>query len=308
MAKKSGTAKQELQVMEFLRLGGKKLPAGFAGKVAASSKALRQRQLKAETTTRLQGEKLFSALKGASTVAVDDPANKKALDGLLSWHKKLAATRLAFPRPPGGIGGSLPGTISGTVVAPFDYADTIPSLLANVTNPTLAVSANVDGQISASAASAQALGFNGGGEFARVGIFFHPIVAGTLTVTTSPIYSFQWSTNSLNTTPVESSGTIGLAIYGMNDFGQILATAGGGTAESWQELNTGQVNFDFGFNLQKPLVASLPVTPSLVYLCFVSIDAFVFGEGWPGSLATAMASATVPSISYVFTPRLVLHP
>jgi len=31
------------------------------------------------------------------------------------------------------------------------------------------------------------------------------------------------------------------------------------------------------------------------------------GMGWPGSLATAMASATVPSISYEFVPRPVLE-
>jgi hypothetical protein len=59
--------------------------------------------------------------------------------------------------------------------------------------------------------------------------------------------------------------------------------------------------------VKKSLSASLQVTPSLVYLCFVEVFAFALGMGWPGSLATAMASATVPSISYGFVPLPLLE-
>jgi len=37
-----------------------------------------------------------------------------------------------------------------------------------------------------------------------------------------------------------------------------------------------------------------------------SCDAHVVGMGWPGSLATAMASATVPSMSHEFHPKPVV--
>jgi hypothetical protein len=198
-----------------------------------------------------------------------------------------------------------PGSISGTIVPPFDFADSIPTLLANVSNPTLSVSASVNGQISGSAVSSQTPGFNGGSEYARVGIFFHPMTQGTLTISASPTYSFEWSTNSLNTSLVTSSGSVGLTIYGMNDMAEILATAGD-LYESWQELTTGEIHFDFGFNKQKSLSVSLNVGSSLVYLCFVEVDAHVVGVGWPGSLAIAMASATVPSISYRFDPQPVV--
>ncbi len=306
MAKKSGATKQDLRVMEFLRLGGTKIPAGFASKAAAATKSMLRKKLDAGIVLRKQGAKLYSELKGASTVGVNDPANKKALDGLLSWHKKIAGKKLPFPKVPVGVGGFFPGSISGTIVPPFDFADSIPALLANVSNPTLSVSASVNGQISASAVTSQTPGFNGGGEYARVGIFFHPMTQGTLTISASPTYSFEWSTNSLNTSYVTSSGDVGLTIYGMNDLAQILATAGA-DYELWEELATGQINFDFGFNVKKSLSASLDVTPSLVYLCFVEVEAAVVGMGWPGSLATAMASATVPSISYEFVPRPVLE-
>lgn len=237
--------------------------------------------------------------KGGSTVTVNDPANKKALDGLLSWHKKVAGKKLAFPKVTSGLGGFVPGRISGTIVPPFNFADSIPTLLANVSDPTLSVSASVNGQISASAVTSQTRGFNGGSEYARVGIFFHPMTPGTLTISASPTYSFQWSTNSLNSSLVTSSGSVGLTIYGMTDMAQILATAGT-IYESWQEDTAGQLDFDFGLNVQKSLSVSLDVTPSLVYICFVEVFAHVIGMGWPGSLASAMAAATVPSISYVF--------
>ena len=101
----------------------------------------------------------------SAAVAVDEPANKKALDGLLGLHTKLAGRKLTFPKVPVEIGGFFPGSISGTIVPPFDFADTIPTLLANVTNPTLSASANVNGQISASAVTSQTPGFNGGSEY-----------------------------------------------------------------------------------------------------------------------------------------------
>lgn len=305
MAKKSGATKQELQFAELLRLGGKKIPAGLAGKAAAATKTLRQKQLNAVTEMRRRATKLQGEVTGASPVA-----DKKALDEILSQHKKMASKKLAFPRPPGGIIGIWPGSYGGTVVPPFDFADTIPTVLAGAT-PTLSVSANVNGQISASAATVQS-GFNGGSEYARVGIFFHPTALGILTISSSPTYSFQWATNSLGSSYVDSEGSVGLDIYGMNEFGEILSS-NGGNYTSWQELTTGQVNLDFGFDITGSMSVSLEVNPGQVYLCFVEVDAHVAGDGWMGipnnqSLATASVSATVPSISYEFRPLLLNHP
>jgi hypothetical protein len=50
------------------------------------------------------------------------------------------------------------------------------------------------------------------------------------------------------------------------------------------------------------------VTPEQIYLCFVEVFAQAMGCGWPGSLASAMASATVPSMSFEFVPLVVDDP
>jgi hypothetical protein len=305
MAKKRAAAKQQTQISDFLRTGGTKIPSGFAHSATEAIRARLRDKLIAGTAVRKQGAKLLGGLKGGSAVQLRDPANKKALDALLAWHKKRAAKKLSFPKVPGDIGGVFPGSFSGTIVPPFDFADTIPTLLDNVSDPTISASASRNGQISASAVSSQGRGFNGGSEFARVGIFFHPMTAGTLTISASPTYSFQWSTNSLNTSLVTSFGSVGLTIFGMNEFQQILAGTNA-LYELWDEEDTGEINFNFGFDIQKSLSISLNVAPTLMYLCFVEVDAHVVGMGWPGSLATSMASATVPSIHYSFEALPVL--
>jgi hypothetical protein len=303
MAKRSGARRRDLEVMEFFRLGGKKIPAGFAGKALATTKAMRRRQMVAVQGMRSERAKLFARLKDEPSVAVDDPANKKTLEQILNLHRKLAAKKLRFPKVRGGIGWISPGTMSGTLAPPFDFADTIPAEISG--NTELSASANVDGQIGASAATAES-GPNNGSEFARVGFFFHPMTVGTLTVSASPTYSFEWSTNSLNNTPVTSSGDVGLTVYGMNELAQILSTAGSAYT-SWQQDTTG-VQFDFGFDLQNSQSVSLSVTPAQIYLCFVDVFAQAMGCGWPGSLASAMASATVPSMSFEFVPLVVANP
>jgi len=132
------------------------------------------------------------------------------------------------------------------------------------------------------------------------------MTAGTLTITASSTYSYQWSTNSLNTSLVTSFGSVTLDIYGMDTMNHIPVSAGT-NYDWWDEQTTGQINFDFAFDVTKSASTSLGVTHSLVYLCFVAIDAHVVGMGWPGSLATSKVSATVPSISYEFVPYPVLH-
>lgn len=303
MGKQRGTMRRELEVMEFFRLGGKKIPAGFAGKALAATKILR-RQMGAAQGMRNERARLFARLKDEAAVALDDATNKKTLEQILNLHRKLAAKKLRFPRVPRGIGWISPGTVSGTIAPPFDFADTIPAVISGSTE--LSAAANVDGQIGASAATAESGSNNNGSEYARVGFFFHPMSQGTLSVSASPTYSFEWSTNSLNNTAVTSSGDVGLTVYGMNEFGQILSTAGS-SYTSWQQESTG-VQFNFGFDLQKSLSVYLPVTPAQIYLCFVEVFAQAMGCGWPGSLASAMASATVPSMSFEFVPQLVAYP
>jgi hypothetical protein len=305
MAKANRAARRDLEVMEFLRLGGRRISAGFAGKALAATKSLRRQQLGAAQGMRAEQAKLFGRLKNASVMAGNDPTDKRILEQILGLHRRLAAKKLRFPKVAGGASWISPGTISGVMVPPFEFADTIPPMPFG--NPELSASANVNGQIAASAVTAES-GVNNGSEYAKVGFFFHPMTQGTLTVSASPSYSFEWSTNSLNNAPVTSSGDVGLTVYGMNELAQILSTAGS-YYKTWDQTATG-LQFDFGFDLQNSLSVSLQVNPSQIYLCFVEVFAQVFGAGWPvpGSLASAMASASVPSMSFEFVPLAVAFP
>jgi hypothetical protein len=173
----------------------------------------------------------------------------------------------------------------------------------NVTNQTLQYSANANGQISASVVTSERPGISDGSANAAVGFHFQPMVAGTLTISATPTYSFEWSANWLNSSYyVISTGIVNLMIRGMDATG---VTPNGGSAfsayKAWVEsTDYSPPRFGFQFGVQQPNSVSLDVTPPFSYLCIVLVDVQAIGMGWPGSLAVAMASATVPSISYAF--------
>ncbi|HEV3278529.1 MAG TPA: hypothetical protein VG860_17055, partial [Terriglobia bacterium] len=226
MAKKGGMAKHDLEVAEFLRLGGRKIPAGLAAKArAAAMKSTLPKKPGAGTDLRVQGAKLYGELKGASPIAVDDPANRGPLEAILRLHKKVASKKLAFPVVlPGG--GPVSVVFSGPLGPPFDFADSAlilginPNGTFEVGNPTRLGTANVNGQISASAVTPET-GESAGGELAQVGSYFCPPGPGTLTISASPTYSFEFLTNSLNTAPVYAEGWIELIISGVDEQGDL---------------------------------------------------------------------------------------
>jgi len=88
-----------------------------------------------------------------------------------------------------------------------------------------------------------------------------------------------------------------LDIYPVSGPGQQEIVVG---AQLFSWHYTGQIQFDFQFDVPQPLSASLEVTPPTVYLCSVVVSAIAKGEGWPGSLAVSTVCSTVPSISYTF--------
>jgi hypothetical protein len=294
MAKKNVPTKQDCDVIKFLRVGGGKIPAGLIAKARAVTKSTMQKKLNVATNRRLEGAKLYGELKGGSPIAVDDPANRKTLDAILRLHRTVASKRLPFPKVTAPFGGFPPGSIvfSGTRVPPFDFASP-----DSGSAPTFST-ANTNGQISANVATPES-GSSSGLEVAQVGIQFSPPVAGTLTISTTPSYSYEWSTNSLNTTPVQAFGSIMLLISAVNP--PVGAQSGIEDVEPiFFQCVSGQIQFDFEFGVQQPFSASMAVNPALEYLCSVVVTAAAMGEGWPGSLAVAMVSATVPSISYSF--------
>jgi hypothetical protein len=75
--KKKGMTKYDLDIAEFLRLGGRKIPAGVAAKARAATKSMLLKETELRDRTRMEGAKLYGELKGGSPIAVDDPANRK---------------------------------------------------------------------------------------------------------------------------------------------------------------------------------------------------------------------------------------
>jgi hypothetical protein len=278
---------------------------------------VRQRhQLQADeknATEREMVEQLRQA-KGLPEAGAATAQARRAQDGLRKLHDKLARQKVSVAKLPAGSGSVFPGAVTVTVVPPFDYDIIIPSTLAG-TAPTLhGTSSKATGNMDLSAVSATEKGFGGGSMYTTVGVYFHPPGPGTLTLRAAPTYSFQWWTNSLRPTAIVSSfGSLSLVIYGVDlahqtigDPATILATAAT-SLHRWDESQTEEVRFDFGFDLQTAGSVQLEVTRSLVYLLFVAADVHVHGVGWPGSLAGAKLSAAVPSLTYEFRAQQVFE-
>jgi hypothetical protein len=300
MANKRSKTSDDAGVLKFLRTGGSKMPADLKSqRVADVKRNLSERYERGRGIER-QGAKLWSQLQNT-----DAPSNQKALDGLLGIHKKLAGTKVVAPKLGVETGGWLPGRITAKVTPPFDYAITIPNVISG--NPTVSGSCNTNGQLSGSAVTASAHGLNAGSFYSEMGIYFHPVTAGMLYLSSTPAFSFQWWTNSLNTALVRSFGSAQLGIFTLDRLGNV----GGGAAmamKQWDEQMTQQIRFDFGSNPGTPLAVQLNVNPTLIYALFVSIDVHVEGVGWPGSLAGAVMSVTVPSFTYQFDMQPVFSP
>jgi hypothetical protein len=309
---------EEAEMRDEQRLGlfrgAKGTPDDVVRKRLSGIQERRKAEFERLSAIRQEMMKFRSQIEKAAPGA-SDPQTAKALEGLLGIHKKLATEKLAAPKPLGGIGGIRPGSISATVVPPFDYNIQIPTVLAG-NQPTISGSTDKNtGQMSVSCLTANEPGFNGGSMYTTVGIYFHPVAPGTLTVRATPKYSFQWWTNSIPpSSAVRSTGSGNLNIYGVDVASQTTGATGTiiSTATQqffgWDEQQLDQINLDFGFDLETTVTTQIAVDHTLVYLLFVDIDAGVEGDGWPGSLAGAEMSATVPSISYDFEPKLVLQP
>jgi len=313
MPVKSKRNTSEADAARILR-GGKAVPNELVRRCLADLQSRRQAGLEQRKATEMKMAKLFGQARGQFETDPRHPAQADSLQGLLALHQKLAKQKLAAPKVPGGLGGLLPGQIVVTTVPPYDYSVVIPATLAG-NNPILEGASDKNtGMMSASAITASQKGFNGGSMYTTVGVYFHPFGPGTLTVHATPKYSFQWWTNSIGANSlVRSFGSGGLTVYGVDvasqttgGVGTIVSTAGQ-TFGLWDENQTDQVRFDFGFDLQAPVSVQLDVNHDLVYLIFVEADVHVEGIGWPGSLAGAKLSVTVPSLTYDFRMQQVLQ-
>lgn len=308
MARKSVRKAPEPGAWKILR-GGNTIPRGLVDLRVAEARRMLQAGRADGRGVAGQMARYFGLAQGEAPRISAAPGAERGVEGLLALHEKLARRKLAAPRVPAEVGGLMPGRITVKVTPPFDYAFTIHTPIIGATQ--VAATATKNGQLSSSAVSDRSR-FNAGSAYAEAGIFFHPLSAGRLRVSASPAFSFQWWTNSLGTRAVRSEGTGMLAIFGLeanpSDPRNFTVVSSAGTHfEHWDETSTGEVQFDVG-STQAPVSVELDVSRSLVYVLFVSAHTHVEGGPWPGSLAGAMMSVTVPSLTWEFDPALVLTP
>lgn len=290
MPNKRHTAREDAAMLKFLRTGGQRLPADFTSRRRAAV----QRHLEAQSN---RGHAIVRAkTRAMGGLQGFGPGDPRAEAELLALHKKLAGSPLTAPKIAAETGGFFPGRITVKVTPPFDYAFTIPDAEGDATSSGFA---NTNGQLAGRAVTSRTRGLQSAGMYAEMGIFFHPLTAGTIRVSANPTFSFQHWTNSLGTSFVRSFGSAQLGIFTFDRQGHI----GGGPImqmKTWNEEMTGQIRADFGFDQPAALTVHMDVTRTLVYALCVALDVHAFGVGWPGSLAGADLAVSVPSITWQF--------
>ena len=289
--------REDVATLKFLRTGGHRLPPDFMSRRRDAV----QRHLQMESN---RGHAIVRRkIKALGGLHRSAPADHTAEAELLALHQKLAASPLVAPKVPADTGGLFPGRITIKVTPPFDYAFTIPDHEGDATSSGFA---NTNGQLAGRAVTGRKRGLQSAGMYAEMGIFFHPLSAGTIRVSANPTFSFQHWTNSLGTSFVRSFGSAQLGIFTFDRQGHI----GGGPnmqMKTWNEETTGEVRADFGFDQTAALTVQMDVNRSLVYALCVALDVHAFGIGWPGSLAGADLAVSVPSITWQFDLTPVLE-
>ncbi|MFY9950704.1 MAG: hypothetical protein WA261_18695 [Candidatus Sulfotelmatobacter sp.] len=276
----------------------------------------KQKQIQERNATLLQMAKYLGEVQGEAKPSSRDPKTAKALKGLLGIHEKLANQKLAPPRAALGIGGV---NYTVTVSPPYDYypkpiLSTDPEVSQQ---PILTGSADpTAGQLSTSAVTSSQPGYSGGDTYVTLGIYFPfvPPMPGTLTAYANPVYSFECWTESYF--PPNSNAPLARARSFLSGSLNIYGTIPGNPPPTYEtvagqqffSLNQqtpsvqapGPLLLEDGFNLQTSVSVSTPVDPSQAYMIFVSVETLANGYGSLGSIAGAMLSVTVPSITYNF--------
>ena len=307
----SNKSRTQSELRQFFR-GGKGMPEDLVRRCLRDLQEKRKARSNERSAIALQAAKHLGEIQKSARSAAGDPRTANARSGPLAIHKKLAKHKLAPPNPAPGPGGIVAGTFSVTTTPPFDFPemysgyDTTPGTF----KPIQTGSANIStGQITASSVTASDPGFSEGDMYTAVGVYFHPMAAGTLTVYANPIYSYEWWTETFIPYPIVQSSLNGsLNIQGVHLFtgGSTAGTSAAKAFIAFNEEQTGPLMFQDAFNQQTSVSVSVPVDQTQVYLIFVSAYTSVYGFGALGSIAGAMLSVTVPSITYEFQLQPVI--
>ena len=277
------------------------LQGGKLAETAARSKFARVRrrwlaEIGEESATRRQAGKYFDKL--AAPLEHDDDA----IAGLRRITERLAKRKLAAPRrvfvPPG-----VWGSYTLRFAPPYRGLGTyVVGQISSVTgNPTISAT-GVDnlGQLSCSVYT-DFDSPSAGTASNLMGVYFKPVFSrATARIYFESEFSFAWVVNSIQNKLADSraQGLIQLFQY---DSGFVQPALRTGAFIGWSMVAQNELDFDFISETGPTWYLEAPVSSSHFYFVVISLTCTASGEGWPGSLAGASATVTVPSISVEVT-------
>jgi hypothetical protein len=292
------------QQSDFELLQGGKLP-GNVRRHFANLKKMQTDEIERKFAIRQQAAKYLGQIRpsgGPETTAINS---------LRAITERLAKQKLAQPRkeivPPYGLWGSY--TLRFT--PPYSGLGTYSvGQISSVTgDPTISAS-GVDslGQLSCSVAT-DFESASAGTASNQMGIYFRPLFSNaTVQVTYDSEVAFSWYTNSIDfNKEADCYLSGGLQLY-RYDGAFVPLSLGGVGFIGLSEGSRNMLVFDFGSKVGGtwPLVA--PVSSAYFYFAVISLTCQACGAGWPGSIAGASATVTVPSITVNVTANPVVAP
>jgi len=300
------TASGTKQQTEFESLQGGKLPQGDVERHLTDLSTKLDAEAKERASLRQEAAKYFSEMEPPARA--DDAKATHAIEGLRGITERLAQQRLVAPRkvivPP--------ITAWGTYTLKFTpwywYMGTYSvGTISSVTgNPTIsATGVDTLGQLSCSV-STNFDSASAGTASNLMGVYFKPLFnEATVRVTFESEIAFSWYVNSIRNKEAlsEAQGLIQLYQY---DGAFVQPALRRGAFLGWSEDGLNSLDFDVVNEVGPTWALEAPVSSNHWYFVVISLSCTASGSGWPGSLAGASATVTVPAINVEVTAKPVV--
>jgi hypothetical protein len=309
MSKPAKAKSKQLSEFEFLQ-GGQPPEGALKTHLAELKKSLGA-EMKEKLAVRQKAAKYLSQISAPATAPPGAKA-EQAISGLRALTDQLAKQRAAKPQkffiPPITAWGQYtllftPDAYARSVLAPYSFGE-----VSETGNPTISATGNeVLGELLCSVETNYSSPSSGTASN-LLGVVFKPIFnQATVRISFVSQLSFWWYVNSIQNkeSVSEAQGLIELYEY---DGAFIRPALRRGAFLGWSEVGFNSLDFDVVNEAGPTWTLEAPVTSSLWYFIVVSLSCSASGTGWPGGLAGANATVTVPSITATITADSVVLP
>jgi hypothetical protein len=290
---------------------GGKLPARLVKHQLAELRQARAGEIAEKARVQQQAARYLSQLQ-APVEPAEGPAAEKALNGLRSLTQRLSKPKRAAKKP---IISPIPvwGRYTLTFTPP-NYLQDLGSYtngqITSVTgNPTIAATGNETlGQMTCTVETNYDSPSSGTASN-LLGVFFKPLFeSATAEISFDSQLSFYWYVNSIRNKYAFSAAQGLIEIYQYDDGIFIEPPLNEGAFIGWSEDAINNLDFDFFSGAGPTWSLQVPVSSSYFYFVVFRLSAMASGSGWPGSLAGASATVTIPSITVTVTGNPLGHP